>query len=424
MIAVIIAAQRLGLLTGIVAGLALAFTAIVLFGGEMGSYKWLGTFFLHCLKMIIVPLIVFAMITGVAALGDVRKLGRLGGRTMLYYVVTTTVAVVIGALLVNIIQPGEGVPLTLHEQTADKVAAASDAGVGAIILSFVSDNILASMAELQMLPIIVFSLLFGAVVTTLGEVGAPVIALCRGANEAMMKIVHLVMLIAPVGVFGLIAGDLGERLAEAGPDALLTQLESLASYAATVVGGLAIHALVVIPVLLWLTTGRSPLTYARGMAGALLTAFSTASSAATMPMTIEQVRDENGVDDRAAQFVIPLGATVNMDGTALYEAVAAIFIAQAYGIELGLGAQVLIIITATLAAVGAAGIPQAGLVTLVMVLQAVGLPTEGVGLILAVDWLLDRFRTTVNVWGDAVGAAVMERHGLPDEGASAPLEPR
>ena len=188
---------------------------------------------------------------------------------------------------------------------------------------------------------------------------------------------------------------------------------------ATVLIGLFVHATVVLPALLWLTTRRNPLTYARGMASALLTAFSTASSAATMPLTLASAEQNNDVDSRATRLVIPLGATINMDGTALYEAVAVVFIAQALGMELSAMQQLLVIITATLAAIGAAGIPEAGLVTMVIVLQAAGVPLEGVGLILAVDWLLDRFRTAVNVWGDAIGAAVVARHGLPGAPAAA-----
>ena len=415
MIALTLGAQRVGLLTGIVAGLALAFVAIFTLGDTMADYAWLGTFFLRALKMLIVPLIFFAMVGGVTSLGDVRKLGRLGGRTVAFYVATTATAVVLGAVLVNLIQPGVGAGAHLTRSAGAVGEAGQHAkGIADIVLSFVSDNIVGAMAKLQMLPLIVFSLAFGAVLTTVGPAGAPVVAFVRGADATMMGLVHLVMHLAPVGVFGLVAGAFGEELAAHGAAAFWDQLETLAAYGLTVLGGLAVHALLVLPLVLWLTTRRSPLVYARGMAGALLTAFSTASSAATIPMTIEGVTERNGVDARAARFVIPLGATINMDGTALYEAVAALYIAQRYGIDLGVGAQLVVVLTATLAAVGAAGIPQAGLVTLVMVLQAAGLPTEGVGLILAVDWLLDRFRTAVNVWGDAVGAAVMARHGLPD----------
>ncbi len=406
------------LLIGIVAGIVLAFASVFAFEGAMAEVYWVGEFFLRALKMIIVPLIIFSMISGITGLGDVRKLGRLGGRTVIYYMLTTLAAVSLGSLVVNLLQPGVGMN-TAGLEVPTRVAAKESLGLSDIVLGFVSDNIIGSMADMQMLPIIVFSLVFGGVLTTLGDKGKVLIAFCEGGNEAMMKIVHLIMWLAPVGVFGLVAGRFGRAVAEGGMEAFMAQLSSVGQYMMAVVIGLGVHGLVVLPVVLWLTTRRSPLSYARGMGSALLTAFSTASSAATLPLTIECVEEENEVDSRAANFVLPLGATVNMDGTALYEAVAVIFIAQAAGIDLSFGQQILVVITATLAAIGAAGIPEAGLVTMVIVLRAVDLPLEGVELILAVDWLLDRFRTTVNVWGDAVGAAVIERYGLGG-GSSSP----
>jgi Na+/H+-dicarboxylate symporter len=404
------------LLVCIVASIVLAFGCVFAFEGQMQSVYWLGEFFLQSLKMIIVPLIMFAMITGIAGLGDVRKLGRFGGTTVLYYAFTTTIAVIMGAVLVNLFQPGvgiEGAGLEIPE----KVAAKEDLGIVDIILGFVSPNIVGSMAKLEMLPLIVFSLVFGGVLSTLEERGRPIVAFCEAGNEAMMKMVHLIMYMAPVGIFGLVAGRFGKAVAVGGMDAFYAQLQAVGWYMVTVLVGLSVHSLVVLPLILTLATGRSPIAYVKGVASALLTAFSTASSAATMPLTLETVEANNKVDKRAAQFVIPLGATINMDGTALYEAVAVIFIAQAMGIDLTLTQQILVVVTATLAAIGAAGIPEAGLVTMVIVLQAANLPLEGVELILAVDWLLDRFRTTVNVWGDAVGAAVVEKIGMPNQDA-------
>ena len=402
------------LLVAIVAGIVLAFASVLVFEGAMAEVYWIGEFFLRALKMIIVPLVMFSMISGIAGLGDVRRLGRMGGRTVGYYLLTTLVAVSLGSVVVNLIAPGVGMN-TAGLGIPERVAGKQDLGLADIVLGFVSDNIVGSMADMQMLPLIVFSLVFGGVVTTLGERGRTIIDFCEGGNEAMMKIVHLVMWLAPVGVFGLVAGRFGTAVAAGGMDAFVDQLRTVGLYMVTVLVGLGVHALIVLPLLLWVTTRRSPLAYARALGPALLTAFSTASSAATLPLTIDCVEGPDArVDGRAAHFVLPLGATVNMDGTALYEAVAVIFIAQAAGIDLSFGQQILVVITATLAAIGAAGIPEAGLVTMVIVLRAVDLPLEGVELILAVDWLLDRFRTTVNVWGDAVGAAVIERHGLAD----------
>lgn len=399
------------LLIAIVVAIVLAFASVFVFEGDMASVYWVGKLFLRALKMIIVPLVMFSMVTGIAGLGDVRKLGRMGGVTVAYYSATTLVAVVLGTVLVSLVKPGVGLERTGLEVPA-KVAAKQGLALSDIALGFLSDNVFASMANMQMLPLIVFSLVLGGVLSTMGERGGPLLAVCEAGNEAMMKMVHLIMWAAPVGIFGLVAGRFGSAVGVGGMDAFKAQLSAVGMYMVTVITGLGIHAFIVLPVVLWLITKRRPDRYARGVGSALLTAFSTSSSAATLPMTLEAVEENNGVDPRAAQLVIPMGATINMDGTALYEAVAVIFIAQVMGYDLSLMQQVLVVITATLAAIGAAGIPEAGLVTMVIVLRAVDLPLEGVELILAVDWLLDRFRTTVNVWGDAVGAAVVERLGL------------
>ena len=388
---------------GILAGVVLAFAGVALFGESMVRFEWMGTFFLKALKMIIIPLIVATMIVGITGLGDVRKLGRVGGITLLYYTATTGFAVALGILLVNLFQPGVGV--VLREGVASEmVQAKALIGWSDILLSFVSDNIIGSMARMEILPVIIFSLVFGGVLTTLGQKGKPVIAFFEGMEAVVMKMVKLIMILAPLGVFGLVAG----RFAQAGDLGVL--LGSLGKYMATVLVGLSLHGFVVLPLILWFFTRRNPFAYLIHMGAALLTAFSTASSSATLPVTLECVKEKAKVSPKAAGFVLPLGATINMDGTALYEAVAAIFIAQAFGVSLTAFQQVIIFLPATIAAIGAAGIPQAGLVTMVIVLRAVGLPLEGVGLILAVDWLLDRFRTTVNVWGDSVGAGVVERY--------------
>lgn len=408
------------ILLGTVAGIALAFAGVAVFGERMVAVEWMGDLFLEALKMIIIPLIVASMIVGITGLGDVRRLGRTGGLTVLYYAATTGLAVALGIVLVNLIRPGVGVPLGGMARP-EQVAGREALGFTDIVLSFVSDNVVKAMAETDVLPVIVFALLFGAVLTTIGAAGRPVIAFFAGVNEAIMKIVHLLMWFLPLGVFGLIAG----RFARAGD--LGEMIGGLGRYMATVLVGLAIHALIVLPLILWLFGRRNPYRYLANLATPLLTAFSTASSSATLPVTIEAVEEKNKVSKRAAYFVLPLGATINMDGTALYESVAAIFIAQALGVELTLGQQVMIFLTATLAAIGAAGIPQAGLVTMVIVLRAVGLPIEGIGLILAVDWLLDRFRTAVNVWGDACGAAVIDRQIAseppPEPPSGPPLSP-
>jgi Na+/H+-dicarboxylate symporter len=374
------------------------------FGEKMLAVKFLGDLFLNALKMMIVPLIVASMITGVASLGDIRRLGRTGLMTVGYYFVTTGVAVAIGILLANLIKPGAGV--TPVSQELPSMVGEETYTVVDVIVNMIPENVFEAAAATNVLPLIVVALVFGGILTTLGEKGQPVIKFFAGVNEAVLKLVYLVMMFAPAGVFALVATKLG---AAGGGEAFWGELYKLGKYAFTVLAGLALHAFVVLPLLLLLLGRRNPFRYAFHMLTAFATAFSTASSAATLPMTMRLVEKRNRVSNEAASFVLPLGATINMDGTALYEAVAALFIAQAYGIDLTAAQQLIIFFTATLAAVGAAAIPEAGLVTMVMVLTAVGLPVEGLGAILAIDWFLDRCRTTVNVWGDSVGAAVVDR---------------
>lgn len=393
------------ILAGIVVGLIAAAASLAVFGQRMVAVEVFGALFLKSLRMVVVPLVLASVVTGIAGLGDVRKLGKIGLRTLGYYAATTAIAVLIGMVVVSVMRPGVGVA-TATATVPEKVQAKTGVGWESILLSFVSENIFKSLAEMEMLPIIVFSLVLGGVLTTLGDKGKPVLAFFDGLNEAIMKMVRLIMWFAPIGIFGLVAA----RFASAGgPEVWKAMLASLGWYVAAVLIGLAIHGMIVLPVICAILGRRSPGRYAGSMFPAVLTAFSTASSSATLPLTIECATERAGVSKRAAGFVIPIGATVNMDGTALYESVAAVFIAQAYGIHLSPTDLVLVFLTATLASIGAAGIPEAGLFTMVIVLTAVKLPLEGVGLILAVDWLLDRFRTAINVWGDAVGAAYIDR---------------
>jgi len=385
------------MVAAIVAGGLSAF----IWGPAMQQVGWLGELFLTALKMLIVPLVAASVITGVAGLGDVRKLGRLGGISVVYYASTTLIAVSIGLVMANLWQPGVGVPLGDLEAPKPR---AGDVGATDLILSLVHPNIIGAAADMKLLPIIVFCIFFAAALSTLGERGRPVIIFFDGLNEGMMKLVHWLMFFAPIGVFALIAARLG---AAGGGEAFFAQLAGLAKYALAVISGLLAHA-TVLCILLMVLARRKVAEYLRHMATALITAFSTASSSATLPVTMEGVKMA-GVPENSRRFVLPLGATINMDGTALYEAVAVMFIAQAMGIDMSMGQQLIVLVTATMAAIGAAGIPEAGLVTMVIVLEAVGLPLEGIGLILAIDWFLDRCRTTVNVYGDAVGAAVVGR---------------
>jgi Na+/H+-dicarboxylate symporter len=377
--------------------------------------KFCGDLFLQVLKLLVIPLVITSMVVGITSLGDIRNLGKVGGWTIFYYLSTGAIAVILGIVLVQWIEPGaavEGEGAYVVKKTAEKEGTRTLETLlnvfrgreGEPHSGMFPSNIFLAASRTNVLALIVFALVFGGTLTTIGERGRVVIDFFRGANEAVMKMVHLVMFFAPIGIFGLVAFNIAEK---GGGSAFQAQLIRLGKYVGTVSLGLTLHFLL-LSLLLWVFTRRNPVRYIYGVARALLTAITTASSSATLPISMECVEENNKVSNRSASFVLPLGATINMDGTALYEAVAVIFIAQSMDISLPFGALVIIFLTATLAAVGAAGIPEAGLVTMVIVLQAVGLPISGIGIILAIDWFLDRLRTTVNVYGDTVGAAVID----------------
>jgi Na+/H+-dicarboxylate symporter len=391
------------LIVAILIGMILGVVVTAIFGEGAVHVKFLGDMFLNALKMIVIPLLFCSMIVGITNLGDIRKLGRTGVKTLIYFLATSAIAVVLGLILVNVVRPGIGFSV-ITGTLPESVSSPTSYSFFTWLTSQIPANIFKAAAETQVLPIIVVALFFGGVLTTIGAKGKPIIAFFDGINDVLMKIVHIIMWFAPIGIFGLVAGQLAS---EGGLGAFSSVLSALGKYAAVVLIGLLIHGLVILPLILKFIGGKSPREYFVGMSQALMTAFATASSSATLPVTMECVEEKNDIDKRASSFVLPLGATINMDGTALYEAVAAMFIAQAYGIGLPIWSQITIFATAILASIGAAGIPQAGLVTMILVLQAVGLPLEGIGMILAIDWFLDRCRTTVNVWGDSIGAAVI-----------------
>jgi Na+/H+-dicarboxylate symporter len=388
------------IILGVIAGLFVGW----FWGRAAVGVAWMGDLFLNTLSMLVIPLLISAVITGVTSVGDVRNLGRLSAVTIAYYLVTVVIAVLIGLLMVNIIQPGVGISTAGLESPTEVIQAAQERDIGEILLSMVAPNLIAAAAETNLLPLIIWSVAFGIALASLGEKGKPAARFFESFNEGMMLLVSWVMYFAPLGVFGLIAGMFG---AAGSTEAFVEKISAVGLHVFTVLSGLSLHFVVL--VLIMLFVAKQPVRYLVNMLRAIVTAFATASSTATLPLTI-QCAKESGIDERARRFVLPLGSTVNMDGTALYEAAAAMFIAQAYDLQLGLGQQAVIVVTATLAAIGAAGIPQAGLVTMIIVLQVVGLPLEGIGLLLAVDWFLDRFRTATNVWGDAVGAAVVDRY--------------
>lgn len=401
----------------LVAWIAPAFAVSLKVGGEV---------FLRLLMMVVVPLVMASVMSGILGLGDVRKLGRPGGMAIGYYLSTTVLAVATGVMIVNVFSPGVGLDAdalmndmdTTHDQqkltdldsNADGPKNIGDIFHKMILMLFTS-NLLKSMVEGELLPLIVFSIAFAGMLTTMGHKAETIRTLIVSINDAMMSFVMLLMKFAPLGIFCLVASSFGSFFLEG--DAW-SKISSLGWYMATVLVGLAIHAFITLPCILWVFTRRNPLQFFRQMSDALLTAFSTASSSATLPVTMECAEMNAAVSKRSVEFVLPLGATVNMDGTALYEAAAAIFMAQIYAgvnpeFQFGFSEQIVIAVTATLAAIGAAGIPEAGLVTMLIVLNAVDLPITYLPLILPVDWLLDRFRTATNAFGDAVGSAVVDK---------------
>ena len=372
-------------------------------------FDFLGTLFLRALKMVIVPLLAGSIISGVAGVGANRGLGRMFGKTFAWYITTSLLAILTGLVLVNLIHPGviDGVPVgdrmgleAAPPELAEKLAGRGAGDLVNIIQRMVPDNPVAAAAQGQMLPLIFFCLLFGLAITTLPQEQRRVqLGFWETLFAAMMRITGWVIATAPVGIFGLMA----KITASSGFDAFAP----LARYGLTVMGALIFHAVVVLPLLVRTVGQLPPLRHARVMAPALLTAFSTRSSSATLPLTMDRIENGAGVSNRVTSFVLPLGATINMDGTALYECVAAMFIAQAYGVELGFVAQAVVVLTALLASIGAAGIPAAGLVMISVLLEAVGLPLEGLALILAIDPVLDMCRTAVNVWSDSCGAVTV-----------------
>ena len=373
-----------------------------------------GEIFLNLLTMMVVPLVMASVMSGIIGLGDIRKLGRPGGLAVTYYLMTTVLAVIVGLLMVNFIQPGVGVDqTTLDASLAEgqvSTAGREDADLGTIlrglVLMLFTDNLIKSAAETSLLPLILFSIIFAGMLTTMGTRVQALTEIIVQVNEALLSFILLLMKLAPFGIFCLVTARFGEAQAGGNLGAVLQQT---GAYFGTVLAGLGVHAFLTLPLILWIFTRRNPFRFMYQMSQALLTAFSTASSTATLPITMNCAVEKAKVSKQSSDFVLPLGATINMDGTALYEAAAAIFIAQAIGFELTITSQLVIAVTATMAAIGAAGIPEAGLVTMVIVLNAVGLPVEYIGLILSVDWLLDRFRTAVNVFGDSLGSAVVEK---------------
>ncbi|BCN93581.1 sodium:dicarboxylate symporter [Thiomicrorhabdus immobilis] len=373
----------------------------------LAIYTFIGTLFLNALKMIVVPLVVSAIITGIANVGSQGGFGRLGMKTIGYYLATSLIAILIGLVLVNIIQPGVSnnpPPVIEANETVTMAVEGKSAGdVVEVFLRMIPTNVVNAAAQGQMLGLIFFSLLFGFFMTRLkGDVATTMNNFWLGVFEVMMLMTDLIMKFAPLGVFGLVAASVAKTGFE--------QFGNLALFFMTVVLALGVHFLVVMPLILKFVGGiKNPWLHYQAMAPALLTAFSTSSSSSTLPISMNSVEHRAGVSNRVTSFVLPLGATINMDGTALYECVAAIFIAQLFGVELDFATQLLIVVVALTTSIGVAGIPSASLVAISIILVAVGLPAEAIGLLLVVDRILDMMRTAVNIFSDSVGAVVIAK---------------
>uniref|UniRef100_A0A8C9JE79 Amino acid transporter n=1 Tax=Panthera tigris altaica TaxID=74533 RepID=A0A8C9JE79_PANTA len=426
---------------------------------EVKYFSFPGELLMKMLQMLVLPLIISSLVTGMAAL-DSKASGKMGMRAVVYYMTTTIIAVVIGIIIVIIIHPGKGTKENMHREGKIVQVTAADAFLDLIrnmfppnlveacfkqfktnyekrsfkvpiqsnetLVSAVINNVSEAMETLtriteELVPVpgsvngvnalglVVFSMCFGFVIGNMKEQGQALREFFDSLNEAIMRLVAVIMWYAPLGILFLIAGKIVEM------EDMGVIGGQLAMYTVTVIVGLLIHAVIVLPLLYFLVTRKNPWVFIGGLLQALITALGTSSSSATLPITFKCLEENNGVDKRVTRFVLPVGATINMDGTALYEALAAIFIAQVNNFELNFGQIITISITATAASIGAAGIPQAGLVTMVIVLTSVGLPTDDITLIIAVDWFLDRLRTTTNVLGDSLGAGIVEhlsRHEL------------
>ncbi len=412
----ILIAIGVGALTGYLTGPDARIFGVTL----LSVFDFLGTLFVNALKMLVVPLITASVISGVAGLGSPGDLGRLGGKTLLFYVVTTLVAVVVALTFVNIVRPGiiDGEPareLLAFEVTTAEVAGKVEGGAGNLVdtlLGIVPPNIIAAAAGNKLLGLVFFSILFGFFLTRIEpEHAKPVIAFWQGVFQVMMRMTEFVMLLAPIGVFGLAARTVAKTGFDAAGPLLL--------FSATVLAGLLVYVLVLLPLLVRLFGRISPWPLFPAMAPALLTAFSTASSSATLPMSIDCVERRVGVSNRVCGFVMPLGASLNHAGSALYECAGAMFIAQAYGLELSFGTQFTIVVLALITSMGIAGIPAASLVGIAVILTAVGLPAEAIGVLLVFERILDMCRTAVNVFADACCAVIVAKlegeQGIPKE---------
>ena len=407
----------IGLLLGLVFGIISA-----IFGWGQFTTDWIapfGTIFIRLLKFIAIPLVLTSLITGIASLSDLKKLSRIGGKTISIYIVTTAISVSIGLITVNLLQPGKQVPYEMQSKLqetyesdassrADTAQEVKERGPLQLFIDMVPSNFFeAASNNRNMLQIVFISMLIGiGLVQIPKKKSKPVLDIFEGLNDVIIKLVDIIMLIAPLGVFSLIAQTIN-KVAGDDPDQVAELLGALGFYMIAVVVGLIIHLLVTYITILKVYVKMPLKTFFTGIGPAQLLAFSTSSSGATLPVTMERCEDELGVSEEVSSFVLPLGATINMDGTALYQAVAAVFISQAIGLDLSLLDQLTIVLTTVLASIGTAAVPGAGIIMLVIILEAIGVPSTGIALILGVDRILDMLRTVINVTGDATIAVTI-----------------
>ena len=394
--------RRIQLHWQILIALVLAVLYGIFFPQQVSWVAWMGDVFLRALKMVIVPLILSSIVSGITNIGNAENLGRLGIKILGYYMLTSTLAIFTGLFFVNWLKPGEGADLGFSQEV-EGLATATES-FGDTLINIIPTNIFTAFTNGQMLSIIFFAVLFGYFITQVQEKPRKTLSGFFDATfEVMMKLTMFIIKFTPLGILGIVAKVVAEQ------DDLVDLVSRMGWYMLAVIAALAVHATIVLPLLLRVIGRVKPIKQLKAVSSPLLTAFSTSSSSATLPLTMSAVEKNAGVSNKVTSFTLPLGATINMDGTALYELVAAMFIAQAYGIDLTFTQQLIGVFTALLASVGAAGIPMAGLVMITIVLSALGLPLEGVGLIIAVDRILDMFRTSVNVWSDSCGASIIAK---------------
>lgn len=381
----------------IVIGMILGITVGIIFGEDAAILKPIGSLFVNTIKMLIVPLVFCSIIVGITSMQDTSKMGRIGFKAVMFYLISTAVAISIGLLLGNLLQPGAGLELVAQQAEAVK----ETASLAETIVGLVPTNPVGALAQGHILQIIVFAVALGVSLTLIGEKGKPAISVFESLAEAMYKLTDLVMKLAPYGVFALmawVAGKFG-----------LALLLPLMKVIGAVYLGSILHVLGVYSALIVFIAKLSPVQYFRGIVDAQVVAFTTTSSAGTLPVSMKCARENLGVSKGVSSFVLPLGTTINMDGTALYQGVTTLFVAQAFGIDLGMPEYITIILTATLASIGTAGVPGAGLIMLTLVLTTVGLPVEGVALIAGIDRILDMARTTVNISGDIAASVIIAK---------------